>query len=285
MVERSLLRMPLFGVNVDQLEPGDLRVERATIRFPKFTLRRTRTNLGIRATGEVAANTTLVVLVADVEAPVRWSGNELSRDGLVSSHSCVEVLTRGRATFYTMTVDRDVLSQEFVRFEPAADRLRRYLDRVLSISDHYGSAATPESAGRRILAHLSLLSQDETNSGNRLRRRVAAVRQCERYVLEHIGDKLTLFDLSTASGLSVRGLVNAFHTVTGYSPMAYLKLQRLNGARRDLIAADRGIRISDIATKWGFWHFGHFTADYRAIFAETPSETLKRSLLSELAIA
>lgn len=52
--------MPLFAVDVDQLEPGNLKIERTTISFAKLILRRTRANVGIRATGEVAVGTTLV---------------------------------------------------------------------------------------------------------------------------------------------------------------------------------------------------------------------------------
>lgn len=201
---------------------------------------------------------------------------------MVSSHSSVEVLSRGPATFYTIVVDRSVLPDEFVRFAPGADRLCGHLEQILRISDRYGSAAIPESASWSILARLSLLRYRETKNGNRLRRRVAAGRQCERYVLEHIDDKLTLCDLTTASGLGSRSLINAFRIVTGYSPMAYLKLQRLNGARRELIAANpTRLRICDIATNWGFWHFGHFTEDYRAMFAKTPSETLRRARSAE----
>jgi len=81
--------------------------------------------------------------------------------------------------------------------------------------------------------------------------------------------------LSQVSGMRSRSLINAFEAVTGFSPMDYLKRLRLNGVHRTLQRADRSrTRIIDIATEWGFWHMGHFTADYRAMFGQTPSGTL-----------
>jgi len=66
--------------------------------------------------------------------------------------------------------------------------------------------------------------------------------------------------------------------VTGLSPMDYLKRLRLNGVRRDLEHGGKHTRIIDVATDWGFWHMGHFTTDYRAMFRETPSKTLINSI-------
>ncbi len=95
---------------------------------------------------------------------------------------------------------------------------------------------------------------------------------------EHLAAELTLLRLSQVSGMRVRSLINAFEAVTGLSPMVYLKRLRLSGARQSLRHANKmQTRIIDVATDWGFWHMGHFAATYRAMFGETPSETLRSS--------
>lgn len=72
--------------------------------------------------------------------------------------------------------------------------------------------------------------------------------------------------------------MNAFEAVTGLSPMDYLRRLRLNGVYRTLEAARKGeTRIIDVATSWGFWHMGHFSAAYREMFDEAPLQTLNRS--------
>ncbi len=37
--------------------------------------------------------------------------------------------------------------------------------------------------------------------------------------------------------------------------------------------------VSIVALKWGFVHMGHFSAYYKELFGEYPSETLKNTLL------
>ncbi len=95
---------------------------------------------------------------------------------------------------------------------------------------------------------------------------------------DHLAAEVTLLELSQVSGIRVRSLINAFEAVTGFSPIVYLKRLRLSGTRQALRHADKGqTRIIDVASEWGFWHMGHFAAAYRAMFGETPSETLRHS--------
>jgi AraC family transcriptional regulator, ethanolamine operon transcriptional activator len=63
----------------------------------------------------------------------------------------------------------------------------------------------------------------------------------------------------------------------GLSPKAYLKARRLNAVRRELLRDETAVgNIFDRASSWGFWHMGQFGRDYKAMFGELPSETLKR---------
>jgi len=62
------------------------------------------------------------------------------------------------------------------------------------------------------------------------------------------------------------------------SPGRYIKTIRLNAVRRELCRAeDPRMSVYDAAARWGFWHFGHFSGDYKKLFAELPSETLNRA--------
>ncbi len=69
-----------------------------------------------------------------------------------------------------------------------------------------------------------------------------------------------------------------FQEVFGTSPMEYLKAQRLLSVRRSLKAADpKTTSVVEIARKYGFWSGGHFARDYKQMFGELPSETLKQA--------
>ncbi|MNY80087.1 transcriptional regulator EutR [compost metagenome] len=49
----------------------------------------------------------------------------------------------------------------------------------------------------------------------------------------------------------------------------------MNGVRAELISSDQSALVSEVAAKWGFWHMGMFSAYYKELFGERPSETLK----------
>jgi len=62
----------------------------------------------------------------------------------------------------------------------------------------------------------------------------------------------------------------------GMSPKQYLLLRRMHMARRALSASDPATTtVTDIATRFGFWHFGRFAGCYRLMFGEPPSVTLQ----------
>lgn len=86
----------------------------------------------------------------------------------------------------------------------------------------------------------------------------------------------TVLDVCSALGVSRRTLQYCFAEIYGISPLAYLRLIRLNRARQALLAAREGDTVAQIAAHWGFWHLSRFAQDYRHLFGELPSDTLQR---------
>lgn len=107
------------------------------------------------------------------------------------------------------------------------------------------------------------------------RHRVVA--QARDYLLAHLDEPVTVADLCTALKLSRRTLQYSFQAVLNVNPVAWLRATRLNGVRRSLKAArhDPRATVSDIAARWGFWHLSAFAADYKLMFGELPSQTLR----------
>jgi AraC-like DNA-binding protein len=77
-------------------------------------------------------------------------------------------------------------------------------------------------------------------------------------------------------GVSPRFLNEAFAAVYGMSLHRYLRLRRLDLARRRLREAGGRALVKTVALDLGFWHLGRFAQAYRELFGETPSETLQR---------
>jgi AraC family ethanolamine operon transcriptional activator len=107
--------------------------------------------------------------------------------------------------------------------------------------------------------------------------RSSLVKQAEDYMQAHLDHPLTLADLCQALGTSSRALSYGFQDIFGMSPMAHLKVLRLYGVHRALKAAiPCSTIVLNIANQFGFWSMGHFARDYKTMFGELPSETLKR---------
>ncbi|NMM38199.1 MAG: helix-turn-helix domain-containing protein [Glaciimonas sp.] len=105
------------------------------------------------------------------------------------------------------------------------------------------------------------------------------VDKAKAYVLEHHDDPVTIPDLCLALNISRRTLQYSFESVLDINPVAYLKAIRLNRVRRAIKdnAGAAHTTLADIAARWGFWHSSKFSANYKAMFGELPSETLRKS--------
>lgn len=107
----------------------------------------------------------------------------------------------------------------------------------------------------------------------RQQRRQDVVRRVRELVIEQPQDYQGVERLCAELHITRRTLQNCFQDSLGISPASYLRLVRLNAVRRELRDAGASQTIGDVAARWGFWHMGHFSQDYKALFGETPSHT------------
>lgn len=99
------------------------------------------------------------------------------------------------------------------------------------------------------------------------------VRRVEDFMQARLAAPLMLHDFCRVSRASQRTVEYAFSSVYGMGPKQYLKILRLNEARRVLKSEPREqSSIKSIAYRMGFWHLGHFFTDYRRLFGETPQQ-------------
>lgn len=100
------------------------------------------------------------------------------------------------------------------------------------------------------------------------------LRLAEGFIEAHLDQSITLEDVANAAGISSRGLQMCFRQYRGTTPLAFWRDARLARAHADLLAAPPGTKVTDIALRWGFTHFGRFSEIYRAKYGMCPRDTL-----------
>lgn len=105
------------------------------------------------------------------------------------------------------------------------------------------------------------------------------VRQVEAYLEANADSPISLADLASLTGVSVRSIQAAFRASRGYTPMEFLRTRRFELARQRLRSGqETSTTVTQVALACGFEHLGRFSIEYRARFGESPRDTLRRGL-------
>jgi AraC-like DNA-binding protein len=109
------------------------------------------------------------------------------------------------------------------------------------------------------------------------RRHDAIVARLEEFLEAHPDTPLYLTEICAVIGVAERTLRIACEEHLGMGPIRYLSLRRMHLVRRALLRADPSTAtVTRLATDHGFWELGRFSVAYRALFDESPSESLRR---------
>jgi transcriptional regulator GlxA family with amidase domain len=102
------------------------------------------------------------------------------------------------------------------------------------------------------------------------------IRKAMDLVDQHAGEYLVVGDLAAALCVSERTLRTAFQDYFNVGPVRYLKLRTLHQIRSALKASDPlRTTVTEIAAQFGVWELSRMAQDYRVIFGEFPSKTLR----------
>lgn len=181
-------------------------------------------------------------------------------------------------------LDADLLTQRVLQL-PAdcIDDLRTWMKQLLQVDSPPLDWMTPQA--RQLLQDetLSALVQILTRGQKGPREKVSSqharrtLQRTRDYLQTHTDRCVSVHELCEQLGSSPRALQDCFQRCLGLSPKAYLKAVKLNEVRRELLRADSALAsVSDVAVRYGFWHLSRFAADYRWLFGELPSQTLRR---------
>jgi AraC-like DNA-binding protein len=114
----------------------------------------------------------------------------------------------------------------------------------------------------------------ESTSG--CRRRDTIIARFGEFLEANPDRPLYLAEICAAIGVAERTLRVSCEEHLGMGPIRFLTLRRMHLAHRALLQADPSkSTVTRIVTDQGFWELGRFSVAYRALFGESPSETLR----------
>jgi AraC-like DNA-binding protein len=127
-------------------------------------------------------------------------------------------------------------------------------------------------------AMIACLTGHATREAERHSRQHAKViARFEDFLMARRNAPVHLIEVCTAIGVSERTLRSCCQEHFGMGPIRYLWLRRMHLARRSLLRADPATAsVTSAATEYGFWELGRFSVEYRALFGESPSASLRR---------
>ena len=109
------------------------------------------------------------------------------------------------------------------------------------------------------------------------RRHDAIIARFEEYLEAHSDRPIYLPEICAAIAVAERTLRASCEEHLGMGPIRYLTLRRMHLTRRALLRADASrSTVTGIVTDHGFWELGRFSVAYRALFGESPSDTLRK---------
>ena len=92
---------------------------------------------------------------------------------------------------------------------------------------------------------------------------------------EHKDEPIDISTILSELNISKSQLHHVFKKEYGITPKKYLQVLRFNAIRRILLLSDpNSVTIEEVVYKYNIFHMSHFSAQYKNIFGETPSQTL-----------
>lgn len=256
-------------------------------RLPSARVVRVHTGRSVIVRGTVPTVRRCLLLSSAQDAPVRWLGREIQANwfALLGEGAAIDLFVPGDATLYVIAMDSlacPSTGRTQLRVAPfgCISMLMHCAESVSGIgaSDALTSLRAVEEAltGKvRIVIEASAVVPPRTGARNL--RATAVARAC-RFVDSRLERPISLADLCRHCGVGTRTLEYGFRQLYDTTPISFIKSQRLSRTHDALLRiSGQPVSIRENATRLGFTHMGQFAQDYRMLFGESPSATLRRA--------
>ena len=281
---------------------GDFQSELMRIDLQKVWMQRASEGLPRIIRGSITTDRVVITfLTAEAQAAMQYSGMELTPDDVAFTGSGLMHVTSSAACDWgsmSLSPDDFVTASEAITGRqidlPSATRLFRpspeILGRLRAVHRAVGDLARSEpetlalpGVTRTFENELTNLMIRSLNDGEPVKLTAASNRyrmlvgRFEEFLNMKRTQPVYLTEICAAIGACERTLRNACQQQFGVNPTRYLWLRRMYLARQALLTATaQAATVTQVAMENGFWELGRFAAEYRSLFGESPSVTLRR---------
>ena len=297
-------RLANWNQSYEQLGPGRFQGRLEQVIVDGIQLFREKANVAVRQSGSPWCGARAFGIPLVTETGARYCGHPLGRDALMTVREGEEydllapaglevvgvAIDSALLSSYTRTVDgadiepqlagRRLLPVGATRMEELREFFADAFDTLANDPQVLSSDASRRTLRDGVLGRLvgaldERSDEPELPAAYAARRRV--VDRARQLTLDCSDAPLTIAELCVRVGVSRRTLQYCFAEVLDINPVRYLRTARLARVRKRLREATPGATVQQEAARYGFWHLSRFAADYRRMFVELPSETLRRA--------
>lgn len=296
---------PDWDLRYEQLSHGRFEGLVHHIQLPEMRLVREHCSVAVRQRGRFDAGSYGFAMAVHAPEPAIFNGQKVDPDGvMLGRNQELDLCTPAGFDLMAVVVQESLLvplwqslygkppsawmeSQLVVPARPVPAQALRGLhlkameDAAALLARQQSAAAAPDMSNTAALQLRDALliewlealpeSVDASALPSALARKRLVDRACE-LMLSRPDEPLSMLEVCRRVGASRRKLNYCFQEALGVSPLKYLRAVRLNGVRRELRIGQEAVQ--DVATRWGFWHLGQFSREYKQQFGELPSQTL-----------
>ena len=157
-------------------------------------------------------------------------------------------------------------------------RLRLLLQTMFRGATAATTTDSQQLANGRVFAVLTELFQSATQARQPIASASASaiVVRCHQIVAASGDAPPSIEELCASLRTSRRTLQNSFMAVANTTPVHYLRSVRLAAARMQLLSPPAAASVTEVALAHGFTHLGHFSGNYKALFGESPSDSVSQ---------
>lgn len=294
--------LPGWDQSYSQLDAGTFSGELTDISFSGIQVFRETTNRSVFQQGGPVDDCVVIGMPVDMDGPGLFSGKQFGQHDvfMFNGRQGFTLVTPKRFDVLAVAIPRTELLQllalegmdvsvmshsTVIKPSPGTMNAMKYCLLSIVSAEMFNPAQLSYLQVQRICMSAVLMSsvsairsaKPADEPSRCFRSRSHLVREIIDWAMSRQDDPPSMAEICLRFNVGRRVLNYSFAEVVGSSPLTYLRSMRLNGARRDLRRQGHTISVQEIAVRWGFSHLPRFSAEYRKLFGELPSETRQQA--------